>query len=553
MKSYQAPEATAAARVASEQAHILIALVNQFAGILADMAAERTAAEAVLAEGYRLDLMHEALELTETSLGSAADALQSQQYDTARDQLGMAQAKLVQAVASGSGAPALRAANVARLTAIQARGEAAARKIAEGHEAFDQVDEFAESSWSDIQGNGSEAEAAADRAHEHWERAQQQNSMEVQAFVAAGEQLDAADQELTYVDQLIEAITTRLQDLETARASARELLEEAERSIEAGLAFVKANDPDVSKAPEQQLHEASQQLAVAQQEAAQAKPDWLRLATAATTADRLADAALAAARGEAESMEKLRQQVEKLGPLVSGEINKIARFINLHGNDIQATTTASVKALVQRFEEAQQAHKQAGTWEEDRRRTAFKEALEAYSHVQTESSVVYQAALADTQRLEQLRTDLNNALTEARTALEEAERLAQQAGKRTPSGAQKQVTQARARFDKIRLPITGEQELKQTIEEAKAIAKEAREAANEIRSHTSRPSGGGGGLGPVIIMGAGRRGGWGGSGSWSSGSSRGSSGWGSGGRSGGSFGGGRSGGSFGGGRSGGGW
>jgi hypothetical protein len=547
LEQYQALQATAAAQAASEIANQLAQTATRFAELQAALAAEREAGQAVLAEGYRLDDSHAALEAGAAALAAAAAALQSRgDPDAATSSLDQAAQQLALAVTQGSGAPALHAENARRLAELQAQGEAATARIAEGRRVFDIVDEFAESTWSDIRGNGSEAQAAADRAGEHWELAGVANSLEQQQFVRAREHLDAAASELAFVEQLIEAIIARLQDLEAARNAAPALLEEAERSLKDALAFVRANDSDVGQEPEVQMREASEQLALAQAEAAQPKPDWLRLASAASAADRLADAALAGARDEATSMERMRQQIAKLRPLATAEVNKIAKYVNLHGADIKPATTAAVKALVQRFELAQSTERRAAELIEDQRRSVLEQAMAAFALIQGESETVYKQAFADVQRLEKLRSELNSALSEARKALEEGESLVRQAGGRAPKGALTKLREGRATFDQIRLPITGEENLQQTTATARKIAREAREAAKAIRSRIQRPPGGG--VGPVIIAG----GGWGSSSSWGSGGSSGSS-WGSMGGGGGSFGGGGGGGSFGGGGGGGGW
>ncbi len=550
MAHYDAIAAAEAARAASETAAQISAAAERFGAIRGAIARERAEAPAVAARGFRLDASEQALAASEQALASAADALQSGGPQGATPHLEAAQALLDTAVASGSGAPALHEANAARLAEIEARGQRAAARIAEGRQAFDLVDEFAESTWSDIRGNGSEAQAAADRAHEHWELARQNNTMETQRFVEAREALDAAAQELDYVDQLVDAILTRLKDLEAARDGARGLLEEAERSINAGLAFVRANDPDVGPRPEEQLREAAAQLAAAQAESRQPRPDWLRLAAAATTADQLADAALAGARSEAEAMQKLRRQADQLRPLVAGEVNKIARFVNLHGADISPASMAAVRTLVQRYEEAQRLDRSAAELAEEQRRSALERLIAAFTALQQESQSVYQAAYSDVQRLEELRARVNDSLAATRRALEAAEATAARVGGRAPRSLHDRLRQVRKRFDQIRLPIAGEQDLNAALALSETLQREAREIEGQLRSYDRphRP-----GPGPIVVVGNPFPGGWGGSGSWSGGNRGGGPSWGGMNRSGGSFGGGSAGGGFGGGSAGGGW
>jgi hypothetical protein len=539
-------DAVAAARAASERSQQIGAIAERHAQIRAGISRERESGIAVERQGFRLDASRQALAEANQALAEAAAALQHGEPDAALPRLDAAQARLEAAIAQGSGAPAIYEANARRIAELEQRGLRAAERIAEGRRVFDIVDEFAESAWSDIRGNGSEAQAAADRAHEHWERARAANSMEAQQFLFAQEQLDAAEQELGFVDQLIEAIIERLKALEQARDAARALLAEAERSIAAGEEFVRTHDPDVSKVPEEQLREAAAQLAIARAEAQREKPDWLRLAAAATTADRLADEALAQARSEAETMQKLRQQADRLRPIITGEVNKIARFVNVHDADITPASIAAVKKLLQRFEQAQALDARARQVEEEERRAALDQLSTAYQELQRESQTVYQAVYGDVQRLEQLRSKLNGTLAEARNWLNSAESVGARVRRHAPANLFQRLKDLRQDFDQIRLPITGEEALNKALQRAERIRDEARDIERQIRSY-DRPDMPG--PGPIIITG----GGWGGSGSWSSGGGGGGGGWGSRHGSGGSFGGGSAGGSFGGGRSGGGW
>ncbi|MFV9504472.1 MAG: hypothetical protein AB4911_07885 [Oscillochloridaceae bacterium umkhey_bin13] len=545
---YLAPDASKAAQAASASLALIVAAVRRFRAVQDGLAREQAATPALRDQGYRLHEYDVARAEAETALGAAAEALQSAVgANGASPHLEQAEAALARATMTGSGSVALRSANTERLAQIASHGQTVANRIANGRHAFDIVDEFAESTWSDIRGNGSEAQAAADRAHEHWQLAEQANSMETQNFYAAKESLDAADQELAYVDELIEAILTRLKDLETARDAARALLDEAERSLRDALAFVRANDPDVGQTPEEQMREASAQLAIAQTEAKQAKPDWLRLAAAATAADQLADAALAGARDEAATMAKLRQQAAQLQPLVAGEVSKIAKYIKLHGDDIQPATLDAVRKVIKRFEDANRLLERAEGITEDERRVALQQAVTIYSAAQGESANAYQAAFDDVQRLEGLRTKLNSELGGAQNAIGAAEALSVRVGKRAPVRLHNQLKEVRHKYDRIRLPITGEKKLNQTISLAEELRKEANSIADQLRSYEppSRTT-----PGPIIVT-SGR--GWGGSGSWSSGGSSSGSSWGSMGGGGGSFGGGGGGGSFGGGGGGGGW
>ncbi|NTV63496.1 MAG: TPM domain-containing protein, partial [Oscillochloris sp.] len=460
----------------------------------------RSDAVRLAAEGYQMEACQSALDGARTVLSDAGRVLQTSGPAAAAVKLQAAQTMLDEGVANGSGLALLHAQNDERLAAIETAGQRASELIAEGRRAFDLVDEFAEETWSDIRGNGSEAEAAAARAHARWQSAGRRNTMESQEFHAAKEDLDVATEELAFVQQLIDAITTRLRDLEQARSMARATLDEAQRSIAAGWGFVRKNDSDVGQSPEQQLQRAQELLGQAQAEAEKPRPNWLTLVRDAQEADQFADAALAGARDEAQAMEKLRQQVDQARQFAEAEVTKIVKFAGLHRDDLQPASSKAIEDLRGQLEQAHATRRRADELVEGQRSAALGQSATAYRKLQEQSAQIYQAAYADVQRLEKLRSELNDELTKARNALQEAEGLYASYGRQIPGGRAlgQRLQSARRNFDQIRLPINGESQLNRTITIARAISGESRDITRELRSFANRGGGGGGGGGPNI-------------------------------------------------------
>ncbi|MEI6778529.1 MAG: hypothetical protein WCK70_16650 [Chloroflexales bacterium] len=554
LERHDARSAISSAQAASETATTLIATLDRYSNIRSGIVQARSDAVSLAAEGYRMEVCHAALDGARTALSEAGKSLQAGGPSAAEIKLQAAQTMLDEAVDNGSGLVTLRQENDQRSEAVEQRGQSASNLIAEGRRTFDLVDEFAEATWSDIRGNGSEAQAAADRAHQRWERACQRNTMEAQEFHAAKEDLDVAEQELAQAEQLIGAITQRLKDLEQARDTARAMIDEAERSIAAGWEFVRSNDADVGKAPEVKLQRAANLLERAQSEAQATKPNWLILVQDAQESDQLADAALAGARTEAEEMAKLRQQLAQARQIAAAEVKKITQFAELHRGDIQQANLAAGFALAQALAQADTQAQRADQLVEEQRRAVFEQAISAYRQIQGQTDQVYKAVYADFARLEQLRSQLNNDVAAARSALGEAESLSGQV-----SGHKKnrdRLRTLRQSFDSIRLPMSGEAEMTRTIQLARSISSDARSIADDLRREVKAHNSQVGDVVTGMVIGAilnsatnnHDHGGWGGSGGGGS-----DSGWGGGGDSGGSFGGGDSGGSFGGGDSGGGW
>ncbi len=561
MAQFAAEEAIAAAQAASVIGATLTDLLDRYATARAAVAQGRRAAERLAAEGYRMDGGHAALDTARAALDRLARALQQGALTEAGQAIADAEAALTRAQQDWLELPSIRADNERRIAALAERGPQIAERIAAGREAFDLVDEFAESAWSDIRGNGSEAEAAAERAFEHWEQAKAANTMEAQEFLTARSFLDAAEQELDHVERLIGAIIDRLRALEEARAIARDLLAEAARSIAAGKTFVAAHNPDVSPQADQWLAQAAALLQTAQAEAAKEKPDWLKLARDAQEADRLADAALASARDEMEQTARLRERAQQLQQLATAEVQKLVHYVTVHDADLSPTTRQQIEQVRQRVQQAYRALQQAVQREDEARRQALREAIEQYQALMAQAGEVYQAAHSDVQRLEELRAALNQTLQQARERLDQIERICATLPTTMAAAYTGKLTALRQRFHQIRLPITGEAAISATLTEASAIVAAADELLAELRAATApRPS-----TQSTDSIGSmlGRTtGGWGHSRSWSrppsprstwSSSSSRSSGWSSRGGGGGSFGRGGGGGSFGRRGGGGGW
>jgi len=550
LERLEAPEAIQAAQEASVIGQTLIDILDRYAAVRAAIPQGRRTAEALAAEGYRMEACHGALDEARAALDRLADTLQQGTIPAATTAIAEAEAALARAQREGFDLPTIRADNERRIAALAARGPQTAKLIAAGREAFDLVDEFAESTWADIRGNGSEAEAAVARAFEHWEQARTANTMEVQGFLAARSYLDAAEQELDHAVRLITAITDRLRALEEARSIARDLLAEAERSIADGTSFVAAHNPDVSPHADALLQQAAALLAAAKAEAAKAKPDWLQLVRAAQEADRLADEALAGARDEVEQTTRLHERAQQIKQLATNEVQKLVHYVAVHDADLSPAVRQQLEQVRTMLQQAYTLFQQAEIHEDEARRQALTAAIEQYQSLAEVATTTYQQAYAEVQRLETLRAELNQVLQRVREKLNRITQLQRTSPLGGSSAVVGQITALRQRFHQIRLPINGEEALRAALREAQDIDVAATDLLNTLQPPVISPQATDSVASTVIRLGR-TTGGWGHSRSWSTSSHSGE--WSSRGGGGGSFGGGGGGGSFGGRGGGGGW
>ncbi len=233
MRQFRAADATAAAQQASTAAQQLGQMLERYATIREGISTGRAAAQKVAQQGFHVDAGLKAFDTAESLLNQAATAMQND-MGSAEPLLDQAEAALAEGNGRGGGMPELQQQNANRMPGVERAGQQLSDYITEGRRTFDKVDEFAESTWSDIRGNGSEAQAAATRAQELYQRATQRNTMDAQDFYGAKQDLDQAEQEIARGRALIDTIMQRLKDLENARSIARQEIDAAQNDIQQG-------------------------------------------------------------------------------------------------------------------------------------------------------------------------------------------------------------------------------------------------------------------------------------------------------------------------------
>ena len=555
----RAADTITAAQAASAALKSLADVIARMHDISDGIAAGRAAAERAAAQGFRVDAGMASFNTAEGLLRQAATALPVVGPEGVASLLDQADKAREMGVMRGGGLPARYRANLERIEKIKAAGEALAAFIDEGWRVFDIVDEFAESSWSDIRGNGSEAERAAEEAQALWEQAAERNSMERQEFIEASADLDAAEERIAYARALIEAIIKRLKDLEAARAAARDEIAAAEADIMQGRAFIAANDPDVGREPEKLLARAESALAQARSEIEQERPDWLQIIRLAHEANHLADEALRGARSEVEAMNRLREQLKRMQQVATAEVQKIVQFVSIHPRDIPVGAKDRINGLQINLQAAYAAAQSVEQKEEEARAAALRDAIERYTALEQQAASIYEEIRSHFQRIEAMRQRVRAEAERAKAAITRAEHLSARAGSLVSRDAAgfALLQDARTCYNQIgqvfneadmQRALRWAQEAHEKAERVSRIFEEQIRAASQVGDDSLGDFIGGVLVGTLLNDDRPRRSSW-------SGGSRSSGGFGGGGRSGGGFGGGgRSGGGFGGGgRSGGGW
>jgi uncharacterized membrane protein YgcG len=376
------------------------------------------------AKGYKLPRSDSAFTQALDSLSAAARLLEAPDAQGFDEALKSALQAIDRAKASVDEAVALHTANEQALAELQKTGEEVRAYIEEGATAFDKVDEYAESSWQDIRGNGTEAQRAAHEAFALWQEAARLNALSPdspQDFEGAQQRIEEVKVLLARARELVTAIIERLKHIQESQRTAQAEIEAAERDIQAGKEFIARYDPDISAAPAHMLSQAGQLLAQAKQEMAKSKPDWIQVVALARQANDLADKALADARSQQEAMQARRLRVQTLSQQASASLSRALNFASVHRQDVEAEVFGALEQAQQDLKRAQELVQKAeqGGLEDVQRAQALDQAATAFASAQQAADGAYQTAQQQFARMEDLRRRAAHALESADSAIRE--------------------------------------------------------------------------------------------------------------------------------------
>lgn len=313
------------------------------------------------------------------------------------------------ALTRGSRIEAGRAAEGAR--DVAAAVGAVTRKLREADAVVDEVallfprlERYAESSWADVRGNGSEAEESLDAAVAMLSHMAESEPAAFGPDAAAGflASLQAVLGEIERARRLTEAVRDRLAFLDRARDQSATSLAALEEEIAAARAWMSQSDvdPDVSALPEDRLAEAESILADTRLAMHGPTPDWIQVMRAINEADRIADAALADARSEREAMVGLRRQVEAARTDAAAALERAERYLAAHGRDVPADAPSRVAAAREALTRAEARAAEAERQEDAARAEALRDAVARYGAARQDASAAYDLMAAAVARAE---------------------------------------------------------------------------------------------------------------------------------------------------------
>lgn len=385
--------------------------------------------------------------------------------------------------------------NGERLQQLEKLAEERRQHLDKSAAAFTAFQTFAPSSWRDVQGNGTEAQNALNRAHELWEEAKAENDMAgSQEFDRAKTALDSAFAEVEQARTLLSAVDTRLRDLQAAKATVKDQLALVEKDIAAFQTTLRRPEVDknVGQAPEQKITEAKSFVARAKAELSQSLPDWLAVMKNVQCADKLSDEALNLMRSEQEAMERKRVRVNSEKVEAQTSLQRLLGYVQVHQSEMSQTTLSQMEQLKLQLQQAEGKEQSAKELSEEMLAQTLERTAILYDQIQQQADALFTQAEKDFGDLETLRKQVAERLTAMQSRINALNSHLINAGV-TPSPLQRQLyvvsndlpvltTTDRAALESALATLSG---LEPTLAE---IESDARQEINAVQAERVRRS-----------------------------------------------------------------
>ncbi|MBI1731132.1 TPM domain-containing protein [Candidatus Acetothermia bacterium] len=228
---------------------------------------------------------------------------------------------------------------------LTTRIENVKQKIVDGKAVFDRIaSTFAESSFSNIRGNGTESCNRINWALKALVDATPLITMDQQQWPQALDLVSKSNGWLDEAESFMRSIIALEKSLNAAKADAPNEIELARADIAKAKEYLTVNKADVDAKLLPQLADDEKRLQQAATELAQKLPDYIKAVTLAKAALGVADQVLDEAQKEHETASRLRMRVSSGERDAQAAISKADEFIEDHARDVQQTAQKNLAA-----------------------------------------------------------------------------------------------------------------------------------------------------------------------------------------------------------------
>jgi uncharacterized membrane protein YgcG len=252
--------------------------------------------------------------------------------------------KAKEAARQANGLPARRAAILEGITDLEDKAMATNALIASGRTAFDAMAAtYAESCWTTVTGNGTEAENRVDVANEATTEASSAVAMSQQEWERAEAVLKEGNSALDEASSLMRSITELLANLEAAKRDAPEEIRAAAADLEKAEAYEHDHDDDINNAVKKEILAAQETLDVVKEEMSKDKPDYLVVLKNAKSVNVTADKILETCQSEHEAAERQRRRAVSSVRDAKASVSRAAEYIQDHSSDVESSAEADLR------------------------------------------------------------------------------------------------------------------------------------------------------------------------------------------------------------------
>lgn len=202
--------------------------------------------------------------------------------------------------------------------------------------------EFAESCWESVKGNGVEAEERLTWATESVKEAVSLANMENQKWDEADQLVKEITQRLDEAESLMRSIVALGENLQVAKHDSQKEIDDAQADIQKAWDYVHEYDDDIPESYEGDLKNAESHLNTARSELEITKPDYLYVVKLAQSANSSADTILAKSRSEHETAERLRQKAASSVRDAKVACSKAKEYIEDHRGEVGSSAKSDL-------------------------------------------------------------------------------------------------------------------------------------------------------------------------------------------------------------------
>lgn len=345
---------------ANRQAEALGKLVNDTPKMLAMAKAtverSRSRISTVAQTGFKTTQAEATLNQAQTALTQAETSLKEKRFQAAQKGAEEALKLSSEAIAAAETLPKQKTTVEQAIAALARRIESFKSKIIAGRETFEVIAaNYAQSCWTPVRGNGTEAENRINWSLQALDAAGEAVTMEKQQWQKAQDQVSRANGWLDEAESFMRSITALKTNLEAAKRDATGEIQAAQADIDKARSYITHYDEDIRESLETDLAKAQESVDQTKAELAKEKPDYLKVVKLARNANDSADRILAEARSEHEAAERLRQHAASSLRDAQAAVSRAQEYLEDHSSDVGRSAKNYLEKAQETLRSAEQA------------------------------------------------------------------------------------------------------------------------------------------------------------------------------------------------------